>query len=142
MAEILILSGKLQGRKLSLPTGEIYIGRDEACQIRIASHEISRRHCVIQDSPEVLTIQDLDSRNGTLVNDVPIDSRVTLKPGDVVRVGPMHFQIPAAPSPSVAATPESPANAPRPATAGAAAEKKAKPAKGKKTTEGDGAAGI
>lgn len=112
MAELLIQYGKLQGRKLSLPDGEIVVGRDEGCQIRMASSEISRRHCVLRSSSVGIVVKDLESRNGTFVNDVAVEGEVTLKPGDVLKIGPIVFQVPPV---SVPASESSPADAgPRP----------------------------
>src|SRR4051812_25847856 len=94
MSELLIQYGKLQGRKLTLPAGEIFVGRDEGCQIRMASNDISRRHCVLIASADSIVVKDLNSSNATYVNDVLVDGEVTLKPGDVLRIGPIIFQVP------------------------------------------------
>lgn len=112
MTELLIHSGKLKGRKLELPAGDILIGRDESCQIRLASTEISRQHCRLRCGPDGIHISDLGSRNGTYVNDAPIQHEVLLQPGDLIRVGPLELVFPgsaasqtsqAATSPAVAA---------------------------------------
>jgi hypothetical protein len=94
MAELVIQSGKHQGKRLSLPAGEVFVGRDEDCQIRLTSTDISRRHCVLQVSEADVRVRDLESRNGTFVNDVAVSGEVVLKPGDVLRVGPMVLQMP------------------------------------------------
>lgn len=93
MAVLTILSGKLQGKRLTLPEGEIVVGRDETCQIRLSTTEISRFHCKIICRNESVTVKDLGSRNGTIINDVPIHREQSLEPGDVLRVGPVSFQL-------------------------------------------------
>ncbi len=125
MAEFIIQSGKHVGKRLTIPPGKVVIGRDEDCQIRTASSDISRRHCALQIDADGVTAEDLGSRNGTFVNDVPITATTRLKPGDVLRVGPMIFQVPtpsfAPASPPVVATPatRSPAADAAPSASGA-----------------------
>ncbi len=94
MAELIIQSGKLQGKRLVLPEKEVLIGRDEECHVRLASSLVSRRHCVLHGSPEGLWVRDLSSQNGTFVNDVQVTEPVLLKPGDVLLVGATQFQVP------------------------------------------------
>ena len=91
-AILIILSGKHQGKRLTLPEGEAVIGRDETCQIRLATNEISRQHCRLVCSGDKVMVLDLGSRNGTLINDVAIHGQVELQPGDTLRVGPVAFQ--------------------------------------------------
>ncbi len=118
MAELLILSGKLQGRRMTLPAGDVVIGRDEGCQIRMGSSEVSRRHCRLRVLSDGITAEDLGSRNGSYVNDIPISGVKLLKPGDILRVGPMSFQVPVATLET--APPARPKPSPAPAAASAA----------------------
>jgi pSer/pThr/pTyr-binding forkhead associated (FHA) protein len=92
MPTLIIQTGKHRGQKLVLPDAEVVVGRDDDCQIRLASSDVSRRHCAIRPSPEGMLIRDLGSRNGTQINDVPIEEETLLKPGDILRIGPMQFQ--------------------------------------------------
>lgn len=92
-AILIILSGKHQGKRLTLPEGEAVIGRDETCQIRLATNEISRQHCRLMCSGDKVVVHDLGSRNGTLINDVAIHGQAELQPGDTLRVGPVAFQL-------------------------------------------------
>lgn len=107
MAELVIQTGKLTGKKLVLPAGkELVVGRGEECQVRLPSSLVSRRHCRLSDSPAGIVVEDLGSQNGTLVNDVPITEPTVLKPGDSLRIGAMIFAVPSAPRPKkVAAEP-------------------------------------
>jgi predicted component of type VI protein secretion system len=92
-AILIILSGKHQGKRLTLPDGDAIIGRDELCQIRLATNEVSRQHCRLTSDGEHVWVHDLGSRNGTLINDVAIQGRAELQPGDFLRVGPVSFQL-------------------------------------------------
>jgi len=65
----------------------IMVGRDRTCSIVLAHPAVSRRHARITitgATPPVL--EDLNSANGTFVNNARVD-RVKLKAGDVVRFG-------------------------------------------------------
>ena len=94
MTELIIQSGKHQGRKLTLPVTEVLVGSDDDCQIRVASEDISRRHSALRPSSDGLLVRDLGSRNGTFVNEVDIETETLLQPGDTLRIGPMIFQVP------------------------------------------------
>lgn len=100
MIELIVQSGKHQGKHLRLPDeGEVIIGRDESCQIRLASSDVSRHHCVLRSTPEGLIARDLDSRNGTYLNETLMEEETLLKPGDVLRIGPIVLQVPGAVAP-------------------------------------------
>ena len=94
MAELVIYSGKMKGQRLILPDREVVVGRDEDCHMRIASSLISRKHCTLKGSPSGIWVRDLESQNGTYVNDVAITEPYLMKPGDVLRVGASLFQVP------------------------------------------------
>lgn len=97
MSELIVQSGKHQGKKLKLPAdAEVLIGRDENCQIRLASSDVSRHHCAIRQTPEGLIARDLGSRNGTYLNEILMEDEMLLQPGDRLRVGPIIFQVPGA----------------------------------------------
>ncbi len=118
MAKLAIMTGKLQGQKMTLPEKDIAIGRDDSCEIRLTGTEISRRHCLIRIGSRQITAQDLGSRNGTYVNDVKIYEETVLNHGDVLRVGSMVFKLE-----SAAPKPEAPVNKPKAEPAPAAAPK-------------------
>ena len=61
--------------------------------MRAQSDAVSRRHCVIVTSEKEVVIRDLNSRNGTIVNDVRITEETVLLHGDLVRVGPLEFEV-------------------------------------------------
>jgi pSer/pThr/pTyr-binding forkhead associated (FHA) protein len=100
MAELVIQTGKLAGKKLVLPAGkELVVGRGEECQVRLPSSLVSRQHCRLSLTPHGIRVEDLGSQNGTLVNDVPITEPTILKPGDTLRIGAMIFAVPSVPRP-------------------------------------------
>src|ERR1700730_8759734 len=86
-ARLEAVAGPLEGKTFTLPEGEeLSIGRDPSNQISLLDSLVSRRHCSIRRDGDGFLIQDLDSRNNTFVNDVPIKERL-LTNGDQIRIG-------------------------------------------------------
>ena len=110
MTELIIQTGKHQGKKIDLAGLDCIIGRHEACKIRIASNDVSKQHCRLRHQEAGVYAKDLGSRNGTFVNDVALAEETLLKPGDLLRVGPMTFlvsQTKSAPAPAMNSTAKS-----------------------------------
>jgi Nif-specific regulatory protein len=85
------ISGKLKGAIFSIDEESLVIGRETAAGLCIAEASVSRRHSVIENKgAEGFVIRDLDSLNGTFVNDVPVKVR-NLEHGDRVRIGDSQF---------------------------------------------------
>jgi diguanylate cyclase (GGDEF)-like protein len=74
------------GARYALADTPMVIGRGNDCEIRINDHSVSRRHARIQPGADGYYAVDLQSTNGTFVNDVPA-SMCKLKDGDYLRVG-------------------------------------------------------
>jgi serine/threonine-protein kinase len=64
----------------------IMVGRDRTCSIVLSHPAVSRRHARITISGAIPVLEDLNSANGTYVNNARVD-KVKLKVGDVVRFG-------------------------------------------------------
>jgi diguanylate cyclase (GGDEF)-like protein len=74
------------GTRYALAETPVVLGRGNDCDIRINDHSVSRRHARIQPGADGYYAVDLQSTNGTFVNDVPA-SICKLKDGDYLRVG-------------------------------------------------------
>jgi serine/threonine protein kinase len=69
------------------------IGRDsELAQIVVPDGQVSRAHCVINRDGGGYQVEDLGSRNGTLLNDRKI-AKCPLKHGDLIKVGGTRVRI-------------------------------------------------
>ena len=91
---LLVLEGKHEGLVINLPRrAQFMIGRDPKCHLRPVSTDVSRYHCVIARRTGVTHVCDLQSVNGTFVNDQQIGGTVRLRDGDVLRVGPLRFRV-------------------------------------------------
>ncbi len=82
------------GGPTALRDGENFIGRDLACLIVLAGPRVSRQHARIVVSSTTAIVEDLGSKNGTVVNGVKIAAPTSLSDGDVVEVGglPLTFR--------------------------------------------------
>ncbi len=87
---LLGIGGPLKGTTFPLPAGEVSIGRDSCNQIWVADPALSRKHCLILADGQQFSIRDLGSRNGTLVNGVPIE-RQDIRDGDQICAGESVF---------------------------------------------------
>ncbi|MGI5862476.1 MAG: adenylate/guanylate cyclase domain-containing protein [Myxococcales bacterium] len=70
-----------------LPDGVTCIGRADTNDIVLSGDQVSRRHARIEVNGGTLTVEDLGSRNGMRINDVPLKGIKRVKPGDVLRIG-------------------------------------------------------
>jgi diguanylate cyclase (GGDEF)-like protein len=78
--------GPGMGCRHSLDTSPFVIGRSNDCEICIDDHSASRRHVAIEFRGDGYHAVDLQSLNGTFVNNVPARDR-KLEDGDYLRVG-------------------------------------------------------
>jgi len=88
-----ILQGSNAGKEIKLPAPKCVIGRGDDCHLRPQSDAISRRHCVIITTENEVVVRDLNSRNGTFVNNERVAEESVLLGGDVLRVGPLEFEV-------------------------------------------------
>jgi two-component system, cell cycle response regulator len=80
-------SGPTMGCRYPLADRPLVIGRGEESDIRLADHSVSRRHAIIEPTPEGYYVSDQQSTNGTFVNDRQLDTSWLLQDGDYLRVG-------------------------------------------------------
>lgn len=71
--------------------GELIVGREPECDICIPDHRISRKHAKIKITPAGLIVEDLNSRNGTTVNDRKINTPTLCQSGDKLKFHHMPF---------------------------------------------------
>lgn len=93
LVKLRVLGGSHAGKEIKIPLAKFFIGRGEDCHLRPQSDLISRHHAAIIVEGGTVIIRDLKSRNGTVVNGDKIAGDVTLKMGDVVKVGPLEFEV-------------------------------------------------
>src|ERR1043165_3424147 len=81
-----------QRKEFDLAGENTIIGRREDCGLRIPVNDVSRAHCQVIIKDDQVTVKDLGSANGTFINDRRVTQQ-TLRPGDVLKVGPVAFTV-------------------------------------------------
>jgi diguanylate cyclase (GGDEF)-like protein len=79
------------GQVLELSDGRQLIGRESGCEIHLDDDTVSRNHAAIERFEKEYAVTDLESKNGTYVNEERIESR-WLAAGDRVRFGNQIFK--------------------------------------------------
>ncbi|MEO0325789.1 MAG: FHA domain-containing protein [Myxococcota bacterium] len=72
---------------------EILIGRARACHVVLSGARVSRRHARIAWDSGAPCLEDLDSRNGVLLNALRVASSVRLVAGDRITIGPHELRV-------------------------------------------------
>lgn len=85
------------GAPIPLYKTRVVIGRNSRCDVRVVADGISRRHARLFETPDGWFVEDLDSVNGTFVNDFQV-TRSRLRDGDFLRLGAAIFKFLAAPA--------------------------------------------
>lgn len=91
--KMLIVQGRAKGKYLQFPEGEFLFGRGPECHIRPNSPWVSRQHCLLRICGDHVSVCDLGSSNGTLVNGKRLVGERRLQPGDQLQVGPLVLQL-------------------------------------------------
>ena len=72
---------------------EIMIGRDPICDLRLEDKTISARHAKLAYRQGQWWVEDLHSKNGTLLNLAPVSAPVVVTSGDKLQCGQVEVQI-------------------------------------------------
>jgi pSer/pThr/pTyr-binding forkhead associated (FHA) protein len=114
--ELVVTEGPDAGKKVTVEA-EVVLGRAAGCDLVLDDPEVSRRHAVLRVHGPGAEIEDLDSTNGTFVNDQEIEGPTSIGPGDLIRVGRTRLAmetdlrsaetqaVPAGPAPAAATAP-------------------------------------
>jgi len=89
------LAGKIKGRSAChfLREGEQIVGRAATCHVRLPDSSVSRTHAKIVLEDGKVTLMDLESSNGTFVNDAPITEPRELELGDVLAFADIELKL-------------------------------------------------
>lgn len=88
-----VLTGSSAGKLIPVDGPRFLIGRHDECDLRPKHESVSRRHCELVHAGHQWLVRDLGSRHGTFVNGEPVGDGVRLRTGDVLRVGPLEFEV-------------------------------------------------
>jgi pSer/pThr/pTyr-binding forkhead associated (FHA) protein len=104
MAKLVVLSEGLTGQTYELKVDKTTIGRVEDNTFQIAQPSVSSHHCEVMLRGNDVVVKDLNSTNGTFINNQQITTEGILKPGQILRLGQIEIRLESAvPAPAPAA---------------------------------------
>lgn len=87
MLKLVVDTGKQAGTEFSLDRSSVRLGRDPGNGIVLQDSQASRQHAEVSQVGDQIFIRDLDSLNGTFVNDEKVTEPRKLQPNDQIRIG-------------------------------------------------------
>jgi predicted component of type VI protein secretion system len=93
MAKLVVLTEGMAGRAIELTAGKTTIGRVEDNIFQIPEPSISSHHCEVLLQGSEVKIHDLNSTNGTFINDQPVTEEAVLSPGQILRLGKVEIRL-------------------------------------------------
>ena len=91
MAFLTANNGPQAGRRYELDRHESVLSRHPECDVVIDVGAVSRYHCKVISEGASFCVEDLNSRNGTFLNEQVIEGRAPLEDGSLVRVCDVIF---------------------------------------------------
>jgi hypothetical protein len=89
---LVVLEGPVRGRQFSLGRDRTTIGRSIGCHVTVEADAVSYDHATVVRAGEIWQVELSGSAAELHVNDEPVRGSRTLKPGDVIRVGPARLR--------------------------------------------------
>jgi len=88
---LICIAGPRVGQTFPVIAGKLVLGRNSTCDVSLLDTAVSRRHSAITRLADgSVSLEDLDSRNGTFLNGVPVREAV-VTPGTEIRLGASIF---------------------------------------------------
>jgi two-component system cell cycle response regulator len=84
--------GPQLGKRYPLDRSPIIVGRDLASDVVVDLDNVSRRHCRLTAREGAIYLSDLNSTNGTLLNDRIVERECPLRSSDLIKVGGAIFK--------------------------------------------------
>ncbi len=92
MPKLVVLSEGMTGRSYELKVDRTTVGRVDDNAWCIAEPSVSSHHCEILLKGADVVVKDLDSTNGSYINDERITEAV-LRPGQILRLGQVEMRL-------------------------------------------------
>jgi len=74
------------------PSQLMIVGRESSCDFQLEGSSVSRRHAALEFTAMGVVLTDLESRNGVLVNQVPVPYQTILRHGDRIQLGEQQLE--------------------------------------------------
>ncbi|HLL54577.1 MAG TPA: GGDEF domain-containing protein [Myxococcaceae bacterium] len=91
-AALVVIHGLELGKKFDLKLNETVVGRSSKADIQVDEESVSRNHATLINDGQKVAVKDLGSTNGTYVNDEQTSGEMTLRNGDLLRIGRTIFK--------------------------------------------------
>jgi serine phosphatase RsbU (regulator of sigma subunit)/pSer/pThr/pTyr-binding forkhead associated (FHA) protein len=86
--EIVVQCPDGQVKTVPLKADRFTVGRSSTAELCFPDDAgLSRQHMLLERDGDDWTVQDLGSKNGTMVNNIPLRAKLKLKPGDRITAG-------------------------------------------------------
>jgi pSer/pThr/pTyr-binding forkhead associated (FHA) protein len=93
MKDHFVLRNLSTNENVPLISATVTLGRSEDCEIVVDSSEASRRHARIALEGGRLTLEDMGSTNGTVLNGRKLKAPQALGGGDIIIIGQVHYLV-------------------------------------------------
>ncbi|MEM1099146.1 MAG: FHA domain-containing protein [Planctomycetota bacterium] len=89
MPNLICIYGPDEGKMIPLGNANVVIGRDEGLKVQLNDPKLSRKHFRVSRAGDAgnHVLEDLGSKNGTLLNGNPVTQPTDMKAGDRIGVG-------------------------------------------------------
>lgn len=84
---------RYQAHDIELPLGEFLVGRSAECQLALDDPLVSRKHAAFRVRKDGVSVEDLGSRNGVLLNGVRIEGAHAVGDEDRVTIGTQELRV-------------------------------------------------
>ena len=92
--QLVIVKGRSSNEAVLISSeAALTIGRQDGCQLRIVSSQVSRKHCELRSQDGKLFVKDLQSSNGTFVDGLKIEDETEVQAGQLLTIGNVVFRI-------------------------------------------------
>jgi len=93
MAKLVVLSEGMTGQSYELKVDKTTIGRVDDNTFPIPQPSVSSHHCEILLRGSDVVVKDLNSTNGTFINNQQITGEAVIKPGQILRLGQVDIRL-------------------------------------------------
>src|SRR6202035_4396508 len=93
MAKLVVLSEGMTGQSYELKVDKTTVGRVDDNTFQIAHPSVSSHHCEVLLRGSDVVIKDLNSTNGTFINNQQINGEAVLKESQILRLGQVEIRL-------------------------------------------------
>jgi pSer/pThr/pTyr-binding forkhead associated (FHA) protein len=93
MAKLVVLSEGMTGQTYELKVDKTTVGRVEDNTFQLPHASVSSHHCEILLRGNDVVVKDLNSTNGTFINNQQVNGEGVLKGGQILRLGQVELRL-------------------------------------------------